>query len=169
MSEFLTTYPRRINIVKGLQDFIRNEEILLDHLSIAVKMRRKEEVIRALFEEGFRKVQFENRKPFQIGKGFSKKLKSPWELHLRLLNLQKGMIAIQAEVEISRKYIQHIRSVRSPVIVRPAPECRSTNATRSANASRKALRASSAPVVGSRLVTMCSAVREGFSPSTHSA
>ena len=116
MSEFLTTYPRRINIVKGLQDFIRNEEILLDHLSIAVKMRRKEELIRALFEEGFRKVQFENRKPFQIGKGFSKKLKSPWELHLRLLNLQKGMIAIQAEVEISRKYIQHIRSVRSPVI-----------------------------------------------------
>ena len=55
MSEFLTTYPRRINIVKGLQDFIRNEEILLDHLSIAVKMRRKEELIRALFEEGFRK------------------------------------------------------------------------------------------------------------------
>ena len=79
MAEFLTTYPRRINIVKGLQDFIRNEEILLDHLSIAVKMRRKEELIRALFEEGFRKVQFENKKPFQIGKGFSKKLKSPWE------------------------------------------------------------------------------------------
>ena len=58
MSEFLTTYPRRINIVKGLQDFIRNEEILLDNLSIAVKMRRKEEVIRALFRRRFRKVQY---------------------------------------------------------------------------------------------------------------
>lgn len=56
MSEFLTTYPRRINIVKGLQDFIRNEEILLDHLSIAVKMRRKEEwnpsTLRRRIQEG---------------------------------------------------------------------------------------------------------------------
>jgi hypothetical protein len=30
--------------------------------------------------------------------------------------MQQGLIAIQAEVEISRKYIQHIRSVRAPVI-----------------------------------------------------
>ena len=116
MSEFLTAYPRRINIVKGIQDFIHHEDILLDHLSLAVKVRRKEELIRALIEEGFRKVKLENRKPYQIGSGFSKMLKSPWELHLRLLNLQKGMIGIHAEVEISRKYIQHIRSVRSPVI-----------------------------------------------------
>jgi hypothetical protein len=116
MSEFLTAYPRRINIVKGLQDFIHHEDILLDHLSLAVKVKRKEELIRALIAEGFRKVKLENRKPYQIGSGFSKRLKSPWELHLRLLNLQKGMIGIHAEVEISRKYIQHIRSVRSPVI-----------------------------------------------------
>jgi hypothetical protein len=41
----------------------------------------------------------------------------PWEIHVRLLDLQQqGLIAIQAEVEISRKYIQHIRSVRAPVI-----------------------------------------------------
>jgi hypothetical protein len=41
----------------------------------------------------------------------------PWELHVRLLDLQEqGLIAIQAEVEISRKYIQHIRSVMAPVI-----------------------------------------------------
>jgi len=32
------------------------------------------------------------------------------------LDMQQGLIAIQAEVEISRKYIQHIRSVRAPVI-----------------------------------------------------
>jgi hypothetical protein len=37
-------------------------------------------------------------------------------MHVRLLEMQQGLIAIQAEVEISRKYIQHIRSVRSPVI-----------------------------------------------------
>lgn len=102
--------------MKGLQDFIKNEDILLDHLSLAVKVKRKEQLIRALFEEGFKKVNLENRKPYQIGNGFCKKLKTPWELHLRLLNLHHGIIGIHAEVEISRKYIQHIRSVRSPVI-----------------------------------------------------
>src|SRR5215475_2373336 len=116
MSEFLTSYPRRINIMKGLQDFIKNEDILSDHLSLAVKVKRKEQLVKALFEEGFKKVKLENKKPYQIGNGFCKKLKSPWELHLRLLNLNKGIIGIHAEVEISRKYIQHIRSVRSPVI-----------------------------------------------------
>ncbi|HET6780280.1 MAG TPA: hypothetical protein VFH09_03835, partial [Nitrososphaera sp.] len=37
-------------------------------------------------------------------------------IHVRLLEMQQGLIAIQAEVEISRRYIQHIRSVRAPVI-----------------------------------------------------
>jgi hypothetical protein len=66
--------------------------------------------------EGFKRVNMENRKPTQIGHGFSKKLAKPWEMHVRLLEMQQGLIAIHAEVEVSRRYIQHIRSVRSPVI-----------------------------------------------------
>ena len=115
MSEFLTTYPRTVKILKGLQDLIHKEEIELDHLSLMVKIR-KDEIISALVSEGFRKVKLENRKPTQIGHGFAKKLAKPWEMHVRLLEMQQGLIAIQAEVEISRRYIQHIRSVRSPVI-----------------------------------------------------
>src|SRR5919109_2861306 len=115
MSEFLTSYPRRINVLKGLQDFIRREEIELDHLSLMVKIK-KDEIINTLVSEGFRRVRLENKKPLQIGSGFTKKLTKPWEMHVRLLEMQHGLIAIQAEVEISRKYIQHIRSVRAPVI-----------------------------------------------------
>src|SRR5215204_7534280 len=115
MSEFLTSYPRRISVVKGLHDFIRHEEIELDHLSLMVKIK-KDEIIKALITEGFRRVKFENKKPMQIGSGFTKRLCKPWEMHVRLLDLQQGLIAIQEEVEISRKYIQHIRSVRAPVI-----------------------------------------------------
>src|SRR5918996_6196175 len=115
MSEFLTSYPRRISVVKGLHDFIHHEEIELDHLSLMVKIK-KDEIIKALITEGFRRVKFENKKPMQIGSGFTKRLCKPWEMHVRLLDLQQGLIAIQAEVEISRKYIQHIRSVRAPVI-----------------------------------------------------
>ncbi len=115
MSEFLTTYPKTIRIVRGLQNFIRKEEIDLDHLCLMVKIK-KDEIISALMSEGFQRVKMENRKPTQIGHGFSKRLAKPWEMHVRLLEMQKGLIAIHAEVEISRKYIQHIRSVRSPVI-----------------------------------------------------
>ena len=115
MSEFFTSYPKTISIVKGLQDFIHKEEIELDHLSLMVKTK-KDEIINALMSEGFKGVKLENRKPTQIGQGFSKKLTKPWEIHVRLLEMQKGLIAIHAEVEISRRYIQHIRSVRSPVI-----------------------------------------------------
>jgi hypothetical protein len=115
MSEFLTSYPRTIRIVKGLQGLIHREEIDLDHLSLMVKIK-KDEIINALMSEGFKRVKLENRKPTQIGHGFSKRLAKPWEMHVRLLEMQQGLIAIHAEVEISRKYIQHIRSVRSPVI-----------------------------------------------------
>jgi hypothetical protein len=115
MSKFLTSYPRTISVIKGLQDFIRKEEIELNQLCLMVKIKR-DEIITALISEGFKSVKLENRKPTQIGHGFSKKLVSPWEIHVRLLQMQQGLIAIQAEVEISRRYIQHIRSVRAPVI-----------------------------------------------------
>jgi hypothetical protein len=115
MSEFLTSYPRRVNIVRGLQELIRREEVDLDQLVLMVKTK-KDEIINALTLEGFKRVNLENRKPTQIGHGFAKRLSKPWELHVRLLQMHQGLIAIQAEVEISRKYIQHIRSVRAPVI-----------------------------------------------------
>ncbi|MDR4510874.1 MAG: hypothetical protein MRJ93_04110 [Nitrososphaeraceae archaeon] len=115
MSEFLTSYPRKIGILKGLQDSIKLEDIQLDHLSLMVRIK-KDEIINTLIEEGFKKVKFENKKPGQIGHGFAKKLKKPWEMHIRLLEINQGLIALQGEVEISRKYIQHIRSVRCPVV-----------------------------------------------------
>jgi hypothetical protein len=77
---------------------------------------KKDEIINTLIQEGFKKVKFENRKPGQIGHGFAKRLKKPWEMHIRLLEINQGLIALQGEVEISRKYIQHIGSVRCPVV-----------------------------------------------------
>src|SRR5918996_2441767 len=115
MAEFLTRYPKKMSFLKGLQESPKSEDIQFDHLSLLVKIK-KDEIIRTLILEGFSKVKFENKKPGQIGNGFSKKLKKPWEIHVRLLDMQQGLIAIQGEVEISRRYIQHIRSVRAPVI-----------------------------------------------------
>jgi len=108
MSEFLTRYPKKMSFLKGLQESIKSEDIQFDHLSLLVKIK-KDEIIKTLILEGFSKVKFENKKPGQIGNGFTKKLKKPWEIHIRLLYMHQGLIAIQGEVEISRRYIQHIR------------------------------------------------------------
>ncbi|HET6730497.1 MAG TPA: hypothetical protein VFH04_02750 [Nitrososphaeraceae archaeon] len=116
MSEFLTSYPRRMSVVKGLQDLIRHEEIELDQLYIAVRMK-KDDIIRTLASEGFKRVKLENKMASQIGSGFAKTLSKPWEMHVRLIDVhQQGLIALKGEVEISRRYIQHLTSVRCPVI-----------------------------------------------------
>lgn len=115
MSQFLTHYPRTMSIRRGLHGFIKREEVELDHLSLMVRTK-KDEIVRALLSEGFRHVKLENKKPNQLGSGLAKRLSKPWEMHVRLFNMEKDLIAIQAEVEVSRKYIQHIRSARVPVI-----------------------------------------------------
>ena len=116
MSEFLTAYPRRMNVVKGLQDLIRHEEIELDQLYISVRMK-KDDIIRTLMSEGFKRVKLENKMTSQIGNGFAKSLSKPWEMHVRLVDIhQQGLIAIRGEVEVSRRYVQHLSSIRCPVI-----------------------------------------------------
>lgn len=115
MAQFLTYYPKKFSILKGLYEFIHYDELEFDHLSLMVKTK-KDEIIHALMNEGFKTVKLENKKPMQIGNGFTKKLMKPWEMHVRLFEMKNGLIAIKAEVEISRKYIQHVKSVRTPVI-----------------------------------------------------
>ncbi len=122
MSEFLTTYPKTVKILKGLQDLIRKEEIELDHLSLIVKIK-KDEIITALVSEGFRRVKLENRKPSQIGHGFAKKLAKPWEMHVRLLFYFGGQIlpvirvsmqsGIYFAIKILDDYSRLKRSVKS--------------------------------------------------------
>ncbi len=115
MAEFSTFYPRRMNLLQGIQNLIKREEVELDHLFLMVKIK-KDEIVNTLVSEGFKMVKFEHKKPAQIGSGFSKKLKKPWEMHVRLVDFNQGLIGIHAEVEISRNYFQHIKSVRVPVV-----------------------------------------------------
>ena len=74
------------------------------------------ELFQMFLQEGFSKVKFEHKQPFQIGNGLSLKLKKPWEMHVRLVELKKELVAIHAEVEISRDYLQHLFGQRTPVI-----------------------------------------------------
>ena len=69
MAEFSTFYPRRMNLLQGIQNLIKREEVELDHLFLMVKIK-KDEIVNTLVSEGFKMVKFEHKKPAQIGSGF---------------------------------------------------------------------------------------------------
>ena len=115
MVEFLTRYPKTVSLLDGKKEKISvDKKKGVEQLSIVVK-NSVEELLKIFSHEGFTHVKFEHKQPLQIGDGLSLKLKKPWEMHVRLLEMKKGLVAIQAEVEVSRDYLQHLFCQRTPV------------------------------------------------------
>ncbi|MDH3278003.1 MAG: hypothetical protein OEL77_06905 [Nitrosopumilus sp.] len=114
--EYLTSYPKTVSFLDGLRHkiMVDNREGL-EQLHIVVK-KNFEELLQIFTSEGFTKVKFEHKQPDQIGNGLNLKLKKPWEMHVRMVDLKKGLIGIHAEVEVSRDYLQHLFSQRTPVV-----------------------------------------------------
>ena len=116
MAEYITKYPKTISFFDGLKGIINIENSSnVEQLHVVVK-KNVSELFQMFLQEGFSKVKFEHKQPFQIGNGLSLKLKKPWEMHVRLVELKKELVAIHAEVEISRDYLQHLFGQRTPVI-----------------------------------------------------
>ena len=100
----------------GIKDSIKADaEEGVEHLYIVVK-KNIDDLMRIFTSEGFTKVKFEHKKPSQIGHGLNLKLKKPWEMHIRFVELKKGLVAIQGEVEVSRDYLQHLFCQNTPVV-----------------------------------------------------
>lgn len=114
--EYLTRYPKTISFIDGIKGKIQvDAKSGVEQLTVVVK-KNVDELLKIFSSEGFTKIKFEHKHPLQIGSGLSLKLKKPWEMHVRLMEMKKGLIAIQAEVEVSRDYLQHLFSQRTPVI-----------------------------------------------------
>ena len=120
MAEYLTKYPKTISFLdvicgslKGIVNVDSRSNV--EQLHVVVK-KNANELLKIFLREGFTRVKFENKQPFQIGNGLSLKLKKPWEMHVRFVKLKKELIAIHAEVEVSRDYLQHLFGQRTPVI-----------------------------------------------------
>jgi hypothetical protein len=114
--EYLTKYPKTISFLDGLKGKVKVDAATgVEQLMIVVK-KNVDELMKIFSNEGFTKVKFEHKQPSQLGQGLSLKLKKPWEMHVRLVELKKGLIAIHAEVEVSRDYLQHLFCQRTPVI-----------------------------------------------------
>ena len=107
---------RQFSFFDGLKGVVNIEKSSnVEQLHVVVK-KNVSELFQMFLQEGFSKVKFEHKQPFQIGNGLSLKLKKPWEMHVRLVELKKELVAIHAEVEISRDYLQHLFGQRTPVI-----------------------------------------------------
>tara|TARA_B110000263_G_C15211670_1_gene465532 strand:+ start:187 stop:738 length:552 start_codon:yes stop_codon:yes gene_type:complete len=114
--QYNTKYPKIVELTNGEKENIHVDKKLgVEELHIVVQ-ESVEKIQKIFAQEGATKVKFEHKQPFQIGNGLSLKLKKPWEMHVRLFDIKKEMVSIQAEVEISRDYLQHLFSQRTPVI-----------------------------------------------------
>jgi hypothetical protein len=115
MVEFLTRYPKTMYFMDGNKSKVKVDTKGVEQLTIVVK-KSVDELLKIFSHEGFTHVKFEHKQSAQIGSGLSLKLKKPWEMHVRLLEMKKGLVAIQAEVEVSRDYLQHLFCQRTPVL-----------------------------------------------------
>ncbi len=113
--EYLTKYPKTVSFLDGLRHRINIDCTGVEQLHVVVR-KSFDELVGILASEGFTKVKFEHRQPNQIGHGMNLKLKKPWEMHVRMVDLKKGLVGIHAEVEVSRDYLQHLFSQRTPVV-----------------------------------------------------
>jgi len=115
MQGYSTKYPKTISFDGEKRHPVHIDTNGVEQLSVIVK-KSVDEILSILKKEGFTMVKFEHKQDSQIGHGFSLKLKKPWEMHLRLFDVKKGLVMIQAEVEVSRDYLQHLFCQRTPVI-----------------------------------------------------
>ncbi|MDE1861970.1 MAG: hypothetical protein KGI33_03550 [Thaumarchaeota archaeon] len=115
MVEFLTRYPKTVSLLDGMKEMVRVDKDGVEQLTIVVR-KSVDEMLKLFAKEGFTHVKFEHKQTTQIGHGLSLKLRKPWEMHVRLLEMKKGLVAIQAEVEVSRDYLQHLFCQRTPVL-----------------------------------------------------
>ena len=93
MAEYITKYPKTISFLdvvcgslKGIVNVDNHSNV--EQLHVVVK-KNANELLKIFLHEGFTKVKFEHKQPFQIGNGLSLKLKKPWEMHVRFVKLKK--------------------------------------------------------------------------------
>ena len=97
--QYITKYPKTVSLIDGAKEKIYvDKKSGVEELHVIVK-ENVEKIQKIFAQEGATKVKFEHKQPSQIGDGLSLKLAKPWEMHIRLFNIKKGMIAIQAEVK----------------------------------------------------------------------
>ncbi len=88
--EYLTRYPKTISFHDGIKRTISIDAKGVEQLTVIVK-KNVDDLLKLFKNEGFTHVKFEHKQESQIGHGLSLKLKKPWEMHVRLVDMKKGL------------------------------------------------------------------------------
>ena len=111
----IVRYPRFIKLKGGDFREIKEEELRRGPLA-ALLLEEPDRVRSALLRLGFKKTRLEVKKRGQSGCGLVRELHPPWELHLRIFRDGFGATIVKGEVEVSRRYLEHLWGGRTPVI-----------------------------------------------------
>ena len=107
MGKYETNYP---GVVQVQEDSTQYKITMNDNQQRILITETNENIstLQKIFQdEGFKETSIEIKKPHQIGNGFLKNLTDDWDMHVRFIQLHKDMIAIDGEVETSRKWVEH--------------------------------------------------------------
>ncbi|GBD34106.1 hypothetical protein HRbin34_00425 [bacterium HR34] len=102
-------YPKEVI----LEDGTKTELTIKDNLSrnIVINTKISYDSLKNIFSKvGFKEVLLERKKQGQIGRGMRKQITKYCDIHIRFLKLKENEISIDAEVEVSRKYFQHLKT-----------------------------------------------------------
>lgn len=107
MANYKTEYPAAVilenNQISPLTIDDNRARVLITETESTV------DVLTQIFlNEGFFQTMVEEKKLGQLCDGFRKHLSPEWDMHVRFLGLNPHKIAIDAEVETSTEYIQHL-------------------------------------------------------------
>lgn len=107
MGNYETQYPSSITLDDDQTyslSFVDNQNRIL-----VTETNSSLEKLKSIFDqEGFTETMVEEKKVNQISQGLMKKLTKDWDMHIRFLQIHEGNIAIDAEVETSREYLDHL-------------------------------------------------------------
>ena len=107
MNEYETEYP---GVVLLQNDSTQHKLTMTDNQErvLITETNASLETLQEIFQkEGFGETKIEYKKTHQVGNGFLKNLTDDWDMHIRFIQLHKGRIAIDGEVETSRKWVEH--------------------------------------------------------------
>lgn len=108
MTNYETPYPSSVNLYG---DPSTHELTYSDNQNrvLITETNSTLQILKSVFmHEGFSETVLEEKKPNQISQGLMKRLTNDWDMHIRFIQLHSKSIAIDAEVETSREYLEHL-------------------------------------------------------------
>lgn len=98
-------YPLEVTLEDGTT--IRTNEETWQERHLVIETDRSERDVRnMLYKEGFKETSMEYPKSGRLGHGMVKEFKN-WQVHVRLYR-HNDNIQIDGEVEVSKKYVEHL-------------------------------------------------------------